>query len=128
MLIVASMGGAACASSSGADDAAAAPAKLAGSCSNASAGFCNEFTGASYTPASVERDCKALGAGIVFLPGACPTDSRVGTCLVRKRSSTESYYRYYASFPGTGTTTPSSAAAAAEKQCTGTLKGEWAPN
>lgn len=128
MLILAILGCAACASSSGADNAAAAPAKLVGSCSNASAGFCNEFTGSGYTAASVEKDCKALGAGIVFLPGACPTDSRVGTCLVRKSTSTESYYRYYASFPGTGTTTPSSAAAAAEKQCAGSLKGEWAPN
>ena len=127
LLLIATLGCASCASSSSADNASA-PAKLAGSCSNASGGFCNEFTGSSYTPAKVESDCKALGMGIVFLPGACATDSRVGTCLVRKATSTESYYRYYANFPGVGMTTPASAAVGGEKQCTGTLKGEWSPN
>jgi hypothetical protein len=111
----------ACGSDASSD--AAAPSKLAGSCNNANAGFCNEFTGSSYTPAGVEDSCKAQGAGIVFLPGLCPSDGRVGTCLVRKGTSTESYYRYYAAFPGTP-----SAAAAAEKQCVGTLKADWTPN
>lgn len=134
LLLVMLLGALACtscsSSSSGADnaDAAAAPATLAGSCNNAGSGFCNEFTGSGYTAAGVEKDCNALGAGIVFLPAACPTDSRVGTCLVRKGTSTESYYRYYANFPGGGTATPTSAAAAGEKQCTGTLKGGWTPN
>jgi hypothetical protein len=43
-------------------------------------------------------------------------------------SQSESYYRYYATFPGTPGATAASAAAGAEKQCTSTLKGQWTPN
>lgn len=65
---------------------------------------------------------------MMFLSGACPTEGRVGTCLVNKGKSTESRYRYYTSFPGSGIVPAGGAAAAAASQCTRTLKGEWTPN
>jgi hypothetical protein len=96
---------------------------IAGSCNNAASGFCNEFTGSAYKPAGVERACKR--PGVNFLAGACPTDGQIGTCLVLKGQNSESYYRYYASFPGSGITPAGGAAAEAERQCTLSLKGEW---
>ncbi|HVU03431.1 MAG TPA: hypothetical protein VHE30_16845, partial [Polyangiaceae bacterium] len=70
--------------------------EFAGSCDNAPAGFCNEFTGSGYTAAKTQSDCEALGANIQYLPGRCPTDGRVGTCVVYAGKASESYYRYYA--------------------------------
>ncbi len=96
---------------------------IAGSCNSPASGFCNEFTGASYKPAGVERACKR--PGVEFLAGACPTEGQVGTCLVFKGQNTESYYRYYTGFPGSGVTPAGGAAAEAERQCTRSLKGEW---
>lgn len=96
---------------------------LAGSCENATGGFCNEFNGSSYKAASVEAICK--GETIKFLAGVCPTEGRVGTCVVKKGTPQESKYRYYEKFPGTATATPASAASSAEQQCA-SLKGEWA--
>lgn len=101
------------------------PATAAGSCNNTASGFCNEFTGSSYKAAGVERACKRQG--VMFLAGACPTEGRVGTCLVYKGKNTESQYRYYTNFPGSGVKPTGGVAAAAESQCT-KLKGEWTPN
>jgi hypothetical protein len=53
---------------------------LVGSCSNVSSGFCNEFTGSSYTTKAVQRTCEKNK--MVFLSGACPVENRVGSCLV----------------------------------------------
>ena len=109
-------------SSAGAGSAVAAG--LAGSCNNVASGFCNEFTGSSYKPASVQRSCEAQK--MLFLSGACPAEGRVGTCLVYKGKSTESYYRYYGNFPGAAVS--GGAATAAEGQCGRALKGEWRPH
>lgn len=100
-------------------------ATIAGSCNNAASGFCNEFTGSSYKSASAQRVCE--GQKMIFLAGACPTEGRVGSCLVYKGKSTESHNRYYTKFPGFGITPTGGVAAAAESQCT-KLKGEWTPN
>lgn len=97
--------------------------KLAGSCNNMSGGFCNEFTGIGYDAKSVEENCNKLKAGS-FLAGACPTENLVGTCLMYKGQSTESYYRYYANFPGTPSVTAADAAMYAKDQCKD-IKGEW---
>jgi hypothetical protein len=104
---------------------AATAATIAGSCNNAASGFCNEFTGSSYKAERVQRTCK--GQGGVFLAGACPTEGRVGTCLVYKGRNDESLYRYYANFPGFGVKPKGGVAAAAKSQCAD-LKGEWTPN
>jgi hypothetical protein len=101
------------------------PATVAGSCNNAASGFCNEFTGSSYKAASVQRACD--GQKMKFQAGACPTEGRVGSCLVYKGKNTESRYRYYTNFPGFGVTPKGGVAAAAESQCT-KLKGEWTPD
>ena len=101
------------------------PATIAGSCNNAASGFCNELTGSAYKAGSVQRVCD--GQKMVFLAGACPTEGRVGSCLVYKGKNTESHYRYYTKFPGLGITPKGGVAAAAESQCT-RLKGEWTPN
>ncbi len=98
----------------------ATAAELAGSCNNVASGFCNEFTGSSYQAASVQRTCE--GQKMLYLAGACPTEKRVGTCLVYQGKNTESFYRYYANFPGV--TVSGGAEAAAESQCK-KLKGEW---
>ena len=103
----------------------------AGSCHNAAGGFCNEFSGSSYTVDSVQKSCGVIGGmrieGPMFLPGLCPTEGRVGTCLVNKGKGSESPYRYYANFPGDGKATKDSAAASAEMQCK-LIKGEWSSN
>ena len=101
------------------------PATVAGSCNNAASGFCNEFTGSSYKAASVQRVCD--GQKMKFQAGACPTEGRVGSCLVYKGKKTESRYRYYTNFPGFGVTPKGGVAAAAESQCS-KLKGEWTPD
>ncbi|MEK6696588.1 MAG: hypothetical protein AABY98_05450 [Candidatus Deferrimicrobiota bacterium] len=111
--------------SSSTNASVATPATIAGSCNNPASGFCNEFTGSSYKAARVKRACK--GQGVVFLAGACPTEGRVGTCLVYKGRNDESRYRYYTNFPGFGTKPKGGVAAAAESQCA-KLKGEWTPN
>jgi len=103
----------------------ATPATMAGSCNNAASGFCNEFTGSSYKAERVKRSCK--GQGGAFLAGACPTEGRVGTCLVNKGRNDESLYRYYKNFPGFGVKPKGGPAAAAESQCA-KLKGTWTPN
>lgn len=64
---------------------------------------------------------------MIYLAGACPTEGRVGTCLVYKGRKNESRYRYYTNFPGFGIKPKGGAAAAAERQCA-KLKGEWTPN
>jgi len=78
-------------------------------------GFCNEFGGSSY---------KAEGGKQA---GGCPTEGRVGTCLVHKGRGNESRYRYYTDFPGFGVKPKGGAAVAAGRQCA-KLKGEWTPN
>lgn len=102
------------------------PATTAGSCNNTASGFCNEFTGPSYKAERVKRACKER-QGVMYLSGACPTEGRIGTCLVYKGKSTESKYRYYTNFPGFGIKPAGGVAVAAENQCT-KLKGEWTPN
>ncbi len=104
----------------------ATPATFAGSCNNGARGFCNEFTGSSYKVERVKRSCKE-GNGVKYLGGACPTEGRIGTCIVYKGKNTESLYRYYKNFPGYGVKPAGGVAAAAENQCT-KLKGEWIPN
>jgi hypothetical protein len=101
-------------------------ATTAGSCNNTASGFCNEFTGPSYKSARVKETCKG-GQGMMYLSGACPTEGRIGTCLVYKGKSTESKYRYYTNFPGFGIKPAGGVAVAAENQCT-KHKGEWTPN
>jgi len=102
------------------------PAPTAGSCNNATSGFCNEFTGSSYKIERVKKSCKE-GQGVMYLVGSCPTEKRVGTCIVYKGKNTESNYRYYSNFPGYGIKPVGGVAVAAETQCT-KLKGEWIPN
>ena len=110
---------------SSANAGVATPATIAGSCNNPASGFCNEFTGSSYKAERVKRSCK--GQGGAFLAVACPTEGRVGTCLVNKGRNDESLYRYYKNFPGFGVKPKGGVAAAAESQCS-KLKGEWTPN
>lgn len=102
-----------CNRGSSSSTAAETPSK--GSCNNAPKGFCNEFTGSQYTTPQVQMACKAQG--VAFSAGLCPTDKLVGSCKVQAGAPLESMYRYYASFPG--------GVAAAEKQCSGLLKGVW---
>ena len=102
-----------------------ANASIAGSCNNTVSGFCNEFTGSSYKAANVEKSCKRQKT--TYLAGVCSTQGRVGSCLMYKGKNNESYYRYYASFPGFGVKPKGGVAAEAEKQCT-KMKGEWIPN
>ena len=104
--------------------AGAEPATMAGSCRNAAGGFCNEFTGASFKPASVQRACR--GQKVAYLAGACPAAERVGSCLLNGGKNTESRYRYYTGFPGHGVRAKGGVAAEAERQCA-RLKGEWTP-
>jgi hypothetical protein len=103
----------------------ATPAPAAGSCHNAAGGFCNEFSGAAYRAERVRRSCEKQKQA--FLPGACPTEGRVGACLVLRGKNTESRYLYYAAFPGYGVKPRDGVAAEAARQCTG-LKGEWTPS
>jgi hypothetical protein len=105
--------------------AESANAVIAGSCNNAASGFCNEFTGSSYKAANVERSCSKQK--LTYLAGACPTKGRVGSCLVYKGKNNESYYRYYASFPGFGIKPKGGVAEEAKEQCT-SMKGLWIPN
>jgi len=98
---------------------------IAGSCNNTAGGFCNDFTGSSYKTANVEKSCKRQM--LTFLAGVCPTEGRVGSCLMYKGKNNESYYRYYTSFPGFGIKPKGGVAAEAEKQCT-KMKGVWIPN
>jgi len=110
----------------GGGKAANASVTTAGSCNNASSGFCNEFTGSSYKVERVKRSCMAV-KGVKYLSGACPTEGRIGTCIVYKGKNTESKYRYYKNFPGFGIKPAGGVTLAAEDQCT-KLKGEWIPN
>lgn len=105
--------------------AKSASPKVAGSCNNPASGFCNEFTGSAYKAANVEKSCKKQK--LAFLAGACPTEGRVGSCLVYKGKNSESVYRYYTNFPGYGIKPKGGAAAEAQQQCA-KMKGEWAPN
>ncbi|MGZ5441350.1 MAG: hypothetical protein ACXW5U_05510 [Thermoanaerobaculia bacterium] len=73
----------------------------------------------------MQRVCEAQKGA--FLAGPCPTEGRVGSCLVHKGENSESYYRYYTGFPGFGVKPIGGAAAAAESQCA-MLKGEWIAN
>ncbi|MBA3006661.1 MAG: hypothetical protein KJ900_08565 [Proteobacteria bacterium] len=98
---------------------------IAGSCNNTASGFCNEFNGSSYKATNVEKSCTRQK--MTFLAGTCPTEGRVGSCLMYKGKDNESYFRYYASFPGFGIKPKGGVAAAAEKQCF-QMKGEWIPN
>ena len=100
-------------------------AVIAGSCNNTASGFCNEFTGASYKSANVEKSCKRQK--MKFLAGACPTEDMVGSCLMYKGKSSESSYRYYPGFPGFGIKPKSGVVAEAERQCV-KMKGEWIPH
>ena len=102
-----------------------ANAKLAGSCDNSASGFCNDFTGAAYKAANVEKSCKKQK--LSFRAGACPTEGRVGSCLVYKGKNSESYYRYYKNFPGFGIKPKGGVSAEAQKQYAN-MKGEWVPN
>lgn len=113
-------------SSNAANMSVATPATSAGSCNNSASGFCNEFTGSSYKVERVKRSCKE-GNGVKYLAGACPTEERIGTCVVYKGKNTESIYRYYKNFPGFGIKPTGGVATAAKNQCT-KLKGEWIPN
>jgi len=105
--------------------AESANAVTAGSCNNTASGFCNDFTGSSYKAANVERSCNKQK--LTFLAGACPTEKRVGSCVMYKGKNSESYYRYYTSFPGFGIKPKGGVAAEAEKQCA-KMKGQWVPN
>jgi hypothetical protein len=105
--------------------AESASSMIAGSCNNAASGFCNEFTGSSYKAANVERSCKKQN--LTYIAGACPTKKRVGSCVVYKGKNSESYYRYYANFPGFGIKPKGGVAAEAKEQCAN-MKGQWVPN
>ena len=105
--------------------AESANAAIAGSCNNTASGFCNEFTGSSYRAANVERSCNKQK--MKFLAGVCPTEKRVGSCVVYKGKNSESTYRYYIGFPGFGVKPKGGVAAEAEKQCAN-MKGQWIPN
>jgi hypothetical protein len=98
---------------------------IAGSCNNAASGFCVEYTGSDYKAMKMQRVCEAQKSA--FLAGTCPTEGRVGSCLVYKGKNSESYYRYYTGFPGFGVKPKGGVAAAAESQCS-RLKGEWIAN
>lgn len=100
------------------------PSVTAGSCWNPAGGFCNEFTGTSYTATTTKRICD--GQGLRYLPGTCPPEGQLGTCLMYKGLSTESKYHYYTNFPGFRNNTNGSIAAAKD-QCSNLLKGEWVP-
>ena len=106
-------------------DAGYNSAPSAGSCNNAPMGFCNEFTGSSYDAKSTRRVCESQKNQ--FMSGTCPTESRVGACLVYKDKKTESNYVYYASYPGIRLRGGAAAVTEAAKQCV-QLKGEWHPN
>lgn len=112
--------------SSGATNVSVTPATpTAGGCDNASNGFCNDFSGADYASMNMRRICESQK--MVFLAGGCPSERRVGSCLVNKGNKSESYYRYYTGFPGFGIKTEGGSVVAAERQCA-KLKGEWSPN
>jgi len=100
-------------------------ATIAGSCNNTASGFCNEFSGSAYKADKVQTSCQRQG--MKFLSGACPTQERVGTCIVYKGKNTESRYRYYNNFPGFGIKPKGGVAAEAKLQCSD-LKGEWTSN
>lgn len=123
LVLAAQVGGCGERAASASGAAAAVPGSFAGSCNNAPAGFCNEFTGASYKAATVQRSCEAQK--MQYLSGACPTAGQVGTCVVKKGTATESAYRYYKTFPGMALPGGVTAAASAQSQCTQSLKGEW---
>lgn len=101
-----------------------ADARIAGSCNNTASGFCNEYTGSSYKAANVEKSCKRQKT--TYLAGACPTEKRVGSCVMYKGKNNESYYRYYAGFPGFGIKPKGGVPAEAEKQCA-KMNGVWIP-
>lgn len=98
---------------------------IAGSCNNTAIGFCSEFTGSSYKAVNVEKSCTRQK--MTFLTGKCPTEGRVGSCLMYKEENNQSYYRYYTNFPGFGINPKGGVTAAAEKQST-QMNGEWVPN
>ncbi len=100
-------------------------APSAGSCNNAPMGFCNEFTGSSYKAARVQRSCEMQK--VQYLPGACPSEGRVGACVVYKGKNSESNYIYYTNFPGMRLRGGVTVAAEAAKQCV-QMKGEWHSN
>lgn len=100
-------------------------ASISGSCNNTASGFCNEFSGSAYKTDKVQTSCQRQG--MKFLPGACPAQGSVGTCVVYKGKNTESRYRYYNNFPGFGIKPNAGVAAEAERQCSH-LKGEWISN
>jgi hypothetical protein len=102
---------------SGCGGGASSRSTVAGSCNNAASGFCVEYTGSDYRAMKMQKVCEAQKSE--FLAGACPTEGRVGSCLVHKGKNSESYYRYYTGFQG--------GVAAAESQCT-RLKGQWITN
>lgn len=107
---------------SGADDAS----PVAGSCDHPATGNCDEWTGPSWTAAKMERLCASQKG--TFRAGGCPAQGQVGACLRGKGKADESRFVYYASYPGYGVKlTPEKVVAAAEQQCTRTMKGIWIP-
>ncbi len=106
----------------------AACAAIAGSCNNPAGGMCIEYSGTSYTDAQkLQRTCEALKS--TFIAGAgCPTAGLVGTCVRSKGQASESIYRYYTQFPGSGYTyTREKVASEGQRQCK-PPKGEWTLN
>lgn len=105
-----------------------ASAEIIGSCNNATGGICVEYTGAGYKDIkSLQRVCEAQT--VTFLVGsACPTEERVGTCVRNRGKPTETQYRYYSNFPGTGPkVSKKGVAAQGQRQCK-PPKGEWILN
>jgi hypothetical protein len=109
------------------DGTAGTTAAIVSSCHNAAGGACTEFTGADYKNTTIRRSCESQKA--TFLPGACPIESRVGACLVKKGTRAEATTRYYATFPGYGIKLSKDAVVAeGERQCKQLMKGEWTLN
>ena len=98
----------------------------AGSCDRPATGNCDEWTGPSWKALKTKRLCESQKG--TFLPGSCPVEGRVGTCLRGKGKGDESRLIYYAAFPGYGAKfTLAAVAAQGEDQCTRLMKGVWIP-
>ncbi len=90
-----------------------------GSCDTPKVGMCSETFGDKITATEAKSYC--VGPGQVYSPAACSTQGRLGSCLaiaVAMPGNTVRVRTHFASdFYG--------GAAAAQKLCQGTSKGEW---
>jgi len=97
--------------------AAPEPPPQAGSCLTQAIGVCQDFHGAGHSPNEVQATCGMQQ--LRYARGACPTEARLGTCLLFDGQPIASRLRYYQRFaPG---------ADGARQQCEGKLGGRWQP-